>query len=87
MESLVLKVAAVGVAGVAAQWVAWRFRIPGIVLLLAAGLLLGPVGGIIDPQQDFGEVFRPMVAIAVAIILFEGGLNLHFHELVRAGIR
>ncbi len=81
MESLVLKVAAVGVAGVAAQWVAWRFRIPAIVLLLAAGLLLGPIGGVIDPQADFGEVFRPMVAIAVAIILFEGGLTLNLAEI------
>lgn len=81
LESLAFKIAAVGVAGVAAQWMAWRTRAPAIVLLLSAGLLLGPVSGLIDPQRDFGELFKPMVAIAVAIILFEGGITLKFEEI------
>jgi len=45
-----------------------------------------PLRGIINavmlnPEKDFGAVYRPMVAIAVAIILFEGGLNLRFKDL------
>lgn len=35
----------------------------------------------LDPEKDFGEVYRPMIGIAVAIILFEGGLNLRFKDL------
>jgi len=35
----------------------------------------------LDPEKDFGELYRPMVGIAVAIILFEGGLNLRFKDL------
>ncbi len=35
----------------------------------------------LDPQVDFGDVYRPMIGIAVAIILFEGGLNLKFKDL------
>ncbi len=35
----------------------------------------------IDPVNDFGDVYRPMIGIAVAIILFEGGLNLRFKDL------
>jgi NhaP-type Na+/H+ or K+/H+ antiporter len=35
----------------------------------------------LNPEKDFGEVYRPMVGIAVAIILFEGGLNLRFKDL------
>jgi len=35
----------------------------------------------LDPEKDFGEMYRPMVGIAVAIILFEGGLNLRFKDL------
>ena len=40
---------------------------------------LGPFR--LDPQVDFGDVYRPMIGIAVAIILFEGGLNLKFKDL------
>lgn len=40
---------------------------------------LGPFR--LDPQIDFGDVYRPMIGIAVAIILFEGGLNLKFKDL------
>ncbi len=35
----------------------------------------------LNPEQDFGALYRPMVGIAVAIILFEGGLSLRFKEL------
>ncbi|MEE9271839.1 MAG: sodium:proton antiporter [Robiginitomaculum sp.] len=35
----------------------------------------------LDPETDFGSVYRPMVGIAVAIILFEGGLSLRFKDL------
>ena len=35
----------------------------------------------LNPEKDFGEMYRPMVGIAVAIILFEGGLNLRFKDL------
>ena len=35
----------------------------------------------LDPVNDFGEVYRPMIGLAVAIILFEGGLNLRIRDL------
>ncbi|MGB0906385.1 MAG: cation:proton antiporter [Maricaulaceae bacterium] len=35
----------------------------------------------LNPIEDFGDVYRPMIGIAVAIILFEGGLNLRFKDL------
>ena len=75
----VVAFALVGALGVGSQWLAWRLRMPAIVLMLVAGLLIGPVLGILDPQRDFGDMLRPMVAVAVAIILFEGGLTLNFH--------
>ena len=81
--------AIVGLAGVGAQWLAWRFKMPGIVLMLVAGLLLGPVTGIFIPERDIGELQHPMISLAVAVILFEGGLTLNFHRLgdARPGVR
>ena len=70
MELLIAKIAAVGLAGIGSQWIAWRFRVPGIVLLALAGLIKGPATGFLVPERDFGHLFKPMVAVAVAIILF-----------------
>ena len=81
MESIAVKLAFIGAAGIAAQWVAWRLRLPAIALLLAAGFLAGPVTGFIEPARDFGAVYKPAIGLAVAIILFEGGLTLNFHEI------
>lgn len=73
--------AIVGVLGVGAQWVAWRMQIPAIVLMLAAGIIAGPVSGILDPMRDLGTLMGPLISIAVAVILFEGGLTLNRQSL------
>lgn len=70
--------------GVFAQWVAWWLRVPAIVLFLVAGTLIGPVLGLVNPSVDFGNLLHPVVGLAVAIILFEGGLNLRLHEFKEA---
>ena len=81
MDNLIVTFALIGVLGVGSQWLAIRLRLPAIVFMLAAGILAGPALGLINPAQDFGDLFRPIVAVAVALILFEGGLTLNFHEL------
>lgn len=85
MEEQALVIALVGVLGIGAQWLAWRTGWPAIVLMLAAGFLAGPVLGIFNPEHAFGELLEPMVAIGVALILFEGGLSLDFRELRHSG--
>ncbi|OCX60970.1 sodium:proton exchanger [Thioclava sp. SK-1] len=84
----VMGFAAVGVAGVGAQWLAWRFKMPAIVIMLVVGILAGPVTGLIDPQRDFGALTGPLISLAVAVILFEGGLSLDRHRLgdAKAGV-
>lgn len=69
------------VLGVLAQWVAWRVRLPAIVLLLAVGIIIGPVLHLLDPDKVFGDLLFPMTSLAVAIILFEGALTLRFREI------
>ncbi|TDH34235.1 sodium:proton antiporter [Pseudohoeflea suaedae] len=81
MDDIALKIAFIGAAGMTAQWLAWRLHLPAIVLLLAAGFLAGPVTGFLDPAEDFGDIYRPIISIAVAVILFEGGLTLNLREI------
>ncbi|GAB5352107.1 cation:proton antiporter [Qipengyuania sp. 483] len=80
-----LVIALVGILGIGAQWLAWRTGLPAIVLMLIAGFLAGPVLGVFDPEHAFGGLLEPMVAIGVALILFEGGLSLDFRELRHTG--
>ena len=70
-------------AGVLAQSVARHLRLPGIVLLLAMGIGLGPDGlGWVQPGE-LGSGLYALVDLAVAVILFEGGLNLEISRLRR----
>lgn len=75
---------AIGV-GILAQVVAGRARLPSIVFLLAFGVLVGPDGlGWIEPDA-FGIGLQAIVTVAVALILFEGGLELRLLDLAAVG--
>jgi NhaP-type Na+/H+ or K+/H+ antiporter len=70
-------------AGVVAQSLARHLRIPGIVMLLGTGVVLGPdVLNIIRPRL-LGDTMHTLVGFAVAVILFEGGMNLNLRHLQR----
>jgi NhaP-type Na+/H+ or K+/H+ antiporter len=71
--------------GIGAQWIAWRFRLPAILLLSLFGLVAGPWLGWINPGAQLGTMLDPLVGLLVSVILFEGGMNLRFHELREAG--
>ncbi len=72
VSTLALSVA----AGAILMVVAKKLNIPGIVLLLLGGVVLGPEGlGFVQPDT-LGATLNVMVAVAVGLILFEGGLTL-----------
>ena len=66
--------------GIGAQWLAWRFRLPAIVLLLLFGVGLGKLAPMADAGSSDQELFFALVSLAVGVILFEGGLSLDFRE-------
>lgn len=68
-------------AGMAAQVIARHLAMPGIVALLGAGVIMGPdVLNIVRPET-LSQAMPMIVNFAVAIILFEGGLNLQFRHM------
>lgn len=70
-------------AGMLAQTIAHHIKIPGIILLLATGVLLGPdVANIIHPSS-LGLALPIIVGFSVAVILFEGGMNLRISRIKR----
>ncbi|MGH2906102.1 MAG: potassium/proton antiporter [Solirubrobacterales bacterium] len=65
---------------IATSLVARRARVPGLVLFLGLGILVGPHG--LDVVHDFGvEEAQTVGVIALALILFEGGLASGWKEV------
>ncbi|MCJ1908103.1 cation:proton antiporter [Planococcus ruber] len=81
IDSLLFDLMLILFLGVLSQWIAWRLQLPAIVMMSIAGLIVGPFFGIISPSESFGDLFNPIISLAVAIILFEGSLNLNFKEI------
>ncbi|PSP94734.1 potassium transporter [Halobacteriales archaeon QS_4_62_28] len=70
--------------GVAAQVLADRLRIPSVLFLVLAGIVVGPEGvGLIRPEI-FGDALPAIVGLSVAIIVFEGAFHLHVDRLREA---
>ena len=75
-ETTIIALAAICLISILCQWIAWWVRLPAILFLLLAGIIVGPVTGWLDPNALFGDLLFPMISLAVAIILFEGSLTL-----------
>ncbi|WP_158623673.1 cation:proton antiporter [Corallococcus llansteffanensis] len=71
------------VAGILAQLVARHLSVPGIVVLLSAGVLLGPEAlGWVRPSS-LGPALQTVVGFSVSVILFEGAMSLDVRKLRR----
>ncbi|GAB2796756.1 sodium:proton antiporter [Halomonas shantousis] len=81
MQHSALALTAIGLLALICQWVAWRLRLPSILLLLLAGIASGPVTGLLEPDALLGDLLFPLVSLSVAVILFEGSLTLDFKDL------
>ncbi|MEZ5164159.1 MAG: cation:proton antiporter [Fimbriimonadaceae bacterium] len=85
-EATGLALASIFLLGIGAQWLAWRFRAPAILLLLVVGLIAGPATGFLNPDEVFGrELILSIVSFSVAVIMFEGGLSLKFKDIKEVG--
>ncbi|MBI5669652.1 MAG: cation:proton antiporter [Chloroflexi bacterium] len=81
VHSLLVMVTLAIVVGTAGYTLADKLRIPAIVVLLLLGLLVGPeVLNLVNPAA-LGDGLRVLVSIAVAIIVFEGGMLLDFDQM------
>ena len=63
-------------SGATARLLAFLSGLPGVVLLLLSGLLIGRSGlGLVEPL-DLGQGLGTIVGLLVSLVLFDGGLNL-----------
>jgi len=86
MDNPALTIALALAAGMIVQALARHLRLPGIVLLLAAGVLLGPdVLNLVRPDS-LGGALADLVGFGIAVILFEGGLSLDWRRLRKEAV-
>ncbi len=60
-----------------------RVKIPDVLILIFFGILIGPVFGIVS-TDDIGGAGRLFTAVALIVILFDGGLNLELLTVWRS---
>ncbi len=84
--SILSLLAGIGIVSLVCQWIAWQMRLPAILFLLTAGLVLGPVTGLLQPDHIFQDLLFPIISLSVAVILFEGALTLQFREIKGHGV-
>ena len=60
-----------------------RTKVPDVLILMLAGIVIGPVLGVVTPA-DFGKVGPVFTTLALVVILFEGGINLNVKDLKRS---
>ena len=68
--------------GVVGSYIFERWRIPDVMNLMLFGVILGPVFHLVDPALL--KPWMPVVgAIALSLILFEGGLGLELNHIIQ----
>ncbi|MFG3055159.1 cation:proton antiporter [Kitasatospora sp. NPDC048239] len=70
------------VLAVGSQLLANRLRIPALLILLPAGFTAGVLTDDVNPEQLLGPAFSPLVSLAVAVILYDAGLELDLKRLL-----
>lgn len=81
IDSILLGLGLIIGLGILLQWIARIIKIPGIILLLPAGMIVGPVLGLVNPNIIFGNSFYDLITIGVGLLLFKGGFELNISKI------
>jgi cell volume regulation protein A len=79
---LLLAASVVIIMGVLGEAFFKKTGIPDVLFLMVLGVIIGPVLGIIQPEAVL-EIVPYFAAVALIIIMFDGGLNLHLGKVVK----
>ena len=81
MSDPAIALVVVGLISISCQFIAYRVKLPAILFLLVAGIIVGPMTHAINADDLFGDLLFPVVSLSVAIILFEGALTLKLGDI------
>lgn len=67
------------------RWFFLKTKIPDLLILVLIGYIVGPTLGLISPE-DLGKVGVVLSTLALVVILYEGGLELHASDLLKSSL-
>ena len=68
------------VVGFVGSWALKKFGLPEVLSLVALGVILVPIGSLMDPEPMF-RISTVFGSLALMIILFDGGLDLNLQKV------
>jgi len=74
-EQVLFGVGPIVVLAVGWQVLASQLRIPALIILLPVGFTAGALTTDVNPQRLLGAAFQLLVSLAVAVILYDAGLD------------
>lgn len=74
------------ITGYVSHYIFRRFGFPDIIILLAAGIVVGPVTGLVQ-RSDIMELIPIISALVMTILLYDGGLNMSYRRVIRGSGR
>jgi cell volume regulation protein A len=83
VQAMLLIIATIFLVGIFGELVFRKTGVPDVVWLIAVGIVLGPVSGLLKPSQLL-EVAPYFGAITLVVVLFDGGRSLRLSDLGRA---
>lgn len=81
-----VSIASIFLIGAIGEVIFQRTNVPDVIWLILAGILLGPVTGLVTKQQ-LNTIAPYFAALTLVVVLFEGGSALKLSELSRAAPR
>jgi cell volume regulation protein A len=86
VATFLLAVAGIFVIGAVGELIFERTSIPDVIWLILAGILLGPVGGLVTKPQ-LNQIAPYFAALTLVVVLFNGGSSLRLGEVSTAAPR
>lgn len=79
-------IAAIFLVGALGEVVFRRTQVPDVIWLLLTGIILGPVTGVVRPDQ-LTAIAPYFGALTLVVVLFDGGIQLDLREIARTAPR
>ncbi len=86
VATFLLAVAGIFVIGAVGELIFQRTSIPDVIWLILAGILLGPIGGLVTKAQ-LNQIAPYFAALTLVVVLFNGGSSLRLSEVSTAAPR